>query len=386
VPSGCSRYSESVVVRARFSSNLTYMTRRSFAAILGASATWAQKSVGQRSVSQPSLGEIRRFYDPVTENIVARLTDPRTNSRLPALQNRFVSARNHFLIFSSDRTGRMAPFHLDLRTGALRQLAHPEQLDPHSLCMDERERWLYFIDGQSLLEVELRNLKQRTVTEGVTAFAMGASGADLAVIKDGRVERLAAGMTAPVADNAAGAIVRPGETGCAFWREGASKGMEFWYAPFASADGQPKLLASGAVVNPVWAPGGESLLFLREIVIPPAEAGALPTKTADIHEVAIQSGVDGRIAPTSQFAAFSPNGNGTVFVGASRSRAQPTVLLLLRATGREFTLCEHKASDAAAASPVFSPNSQRVYFQSDREGKWALYSVNVERLIEPTNI
>jgi oligogalacturonide lyase len=92
------------------------------------------------------------------------------------------------------------------------------------------------------------------------------------------------------------------------------------------------------------------------------------------------------VVSTSQFAAFAPNANGSVFVGASRSVAQPTVLLLLRTTAREFTLCEHKASNPATVSPVFSPNSQRVYFQSDREGKWALYSVNVEKLIEATNI
>lgn len=386
MPSGCSRYSESVVVHARYFPNFTYMTRRSFAAILGASAAWAQNSVGKRSMSPPSLGEIRRFYDPVTENIVARLTDPRTNSRLPALQNRFVSARNHFLIFSSDRTGPMAPFHLDLRTGALQQLAHPEQLDPHSLCMDQKERWLYFLDGQSLLEVELRNLKHRTVAEGVTAFAMGASGADLVVIKDGRVERLVAGATAPVAGNAAGAIIRPGRNGCAFWRKDPGRGMEFWYASFPPQEANPKLLASGTVTNPIWAPQGDSLFYLRQISIPSGDAGGETIQTADIHEVVPESAADRRIASTSQFAAFAPNANGSVFVGASRSKAQPTVLLLLRTTAREFTLCEHKATDPSAVSPVFSPNSQRVYFQSDREGKWAIYSVNVEKLIEPTDI
>jgi oligogalacturonide lyase len=362
------------------------MTRRSFAMILGASAAWSQRVAGKRSVSSPARGEITRFYDPVTENIVARLTDPRTNSRLPALQNRFVSARNHFLLFSSDRSGRMAPFHLDLRTGALRQLARPERLDPKSLCMDEKERWLYFLDGQSLNEVALGNLRRRTIAEGVTAFAMGASGADLVVVKDRRLQRLEAGKAVPVAGNATGAIVRPGATGCAFWRDEPRPKMEFWYSPFPPPEQEPKLLTSGAVVNPIWAPHGESLLFLREIVIPPRDAGAEPITTAEIHEVSISSGIDLRIASTSQFAAFTPNANGSVYVGASRSKAQPTVLLLLHATGREFTLCEHKASDAAAVSPVFSPNSQRVYFQSDREGKWVLYSVNVEKLIEPTNI
>jgi oligogalacturonide lyase len=96
------------------------------------------------------------------------------------------------------------------------------------------------------------------------------------------------------------------------------------------------------------------------------------------------TGAEQRVARTSQYAAFAPNGDASVFVGASRSKAQPNIVLLLRAVKREFTLCEHRASHPALASPVFSPDSRRVYFQSDHEGKSALYSVNVELLVEPT--
>lgn len=372
-------------MRARSFPDFTSMTRRSFATILGVPAALGQSVQRQRPGSPLASGEIRRFYDPVTENVVARLTDPRTNSLLPSPQNRFVSARNHFLVFSSDRTGQMAPFHLDLRNGALRQLAQPERLDPASLCMDERERWLYYLDGQSLHEVALGNLKHRTIAEDVTAFALGASAADLVVLRKGRLERFGAGGTALVTDNAAGVTIRPNGTGCAFWRGDAGE-MQWWYAAFPPPERKPKLLTSGPIVNPIWSPRGDSLLFLRQVIIRSNYPDVPPITTAEIHEVSPESSTDRRVAPTSQFAAFAPNANGSVFVGASRSVAQPTVLLLLRTTAREFTLCEHKASNPATVSPVFSPNSQRVYFQSDREGKWALYSVNVEKLIEATNI
>jgi oligogalacturonide lyase len=73
-----------------------------------------------------------------------------------------------------------------------------------------------------------------------------------------------------------------------------------------------------------------------------------------------------------------------MFVGASRSKAQPTIILLIRSVKRELTLCEHRASDPGSVHPVFSPDSRRVYFQSDHQGKSALYSVNVELLVEPT--
>ncbi|MEI9975049.1 MAG: hypothetical protein WDO73_25165 [Ignavibacteriota bacterium] len=39
---------------------------------------------------------------------------------------------------------------------------------------------------------------------------------------------------------------------------------------------------------------------------------------------------------------------------------------MLRNTKRELTLCEHKASHPEMAAPRFSPDTQRLYFQSDR--------------------
>jgi len=35
-------------------------------------------------------------------------------------------------------------------------------------------------------------------------------------------------------------------------------------------------------------------------------------------------------------------------------------------------------------TPLFSPDSQRIYFESDREGKPALYCMHVEKLVEKT--
>jgi oligogalacturonide lyase len=62
------------------------------------------------------------------------------------------------------------------------------------------------------------------------------------------------------------------------------------------------------------------------------------------------------------------------------------VLILLRITRRELTLCEHKASQPELTSPIFSPDSQKIYFQSDREGKPAIYCVHVEKLVEKTEV
>lgn len=83
--------------------------------------------------------------------------------------------------------------------------------------------------------------------------------------------------------------------------------------------------------------------------------------------------------------SFGRNADASVFVGASQSKAGPYVLLLLRISRREMALCEHRCSNPAAVHPIFSPSSQRIYFQSDRNGKMAIYTMAVERLVEKTD-
>jgi len=91
------------------------------------------------------------------------------------------------------------------------------------------------------------------------------------------------------------------------------------------------------------------------------------------------------VGKTSQFADFGRNTDSSVFVGASASKAQPFILIMLRITRRELALCEHRSSDPAGVAPRFAPSSQRIYFQSDRLGKPAIFSVAVEKLVERTD-
>jgi oligogalacturonide lyase len=353
------------------------MTRRAvFAVLPGGLVAVSNVPVRERR-PLPQVGEFLRFPDPATETLVVRLTSPATNSLLPAATNRFVSSKRRFLIFSSDRTGIPTPFQLDLRTGRLRQLAQTTDLIPHSLCMEENERSLYFIDRGALKEVSLANLKSRTLAEEVSAFTPGRSSSEFIVVRHGRLEQLDG--AGPLADNIGssfGPLLRPGGNGCFFTRNASTEEREFWYAPLPGSLMKTMLLAKGRISNPIWSPDGRSLFFLREV-----ESNVL---LSELREVVPETAAEQRVAPTSQFAAFAPNGDASVFVGASRSRAQPNVVLLLRAVKRELTLCEHRASRPASVSPVFSPDSRRVYYQSDHEGKSALYSVNVELLVEPT--
>ena len=75
-----------------------------------------------------------------------------------------------------------------------------------------------------------------------------------------------------------------------------------------------------------------------------------------------------------------------MFVGVSGSKASPYILLLLRLGKREMAVAEHRASNAKAVTVQFSPNSQRLFYQTDREGKPAIYSMALERFVEMTDV
>jgi oligogalacturonide lyase len=131
-------------------------------------------------------------------------------------------------------------------------------------------------------------------------------------------------------------------------------------------------------VGPVnWAPDGKTLLYLNF----PEDRTQLNT----IREHTPDTNTDKVVAKTSQFVAFGYNRDSSVFVGASRNPGSPDVLLLLRVTRRELTLCEHKASHPERVAPIFSPDSQRIYFESDMHGKPAIYDMHVEKLVEKTD-
>ncbi|MGA7409206.1 MAG: hypothetical protein WBW33_01910 [Bryobacteraceae bacterium] len=329
-----------------------------------------------RNKLPPSLGEFVAMVDPVTENLVIRLTNPTYTSINPSPQNHHISSKSRFVLYGSDRMGTMCPYHLDLKTAVARQLADTKAFRPDTLAMDLEERNCFFVDGEALQQVNLGNLKARTLAEDVTDFHMNGSGNTLVVVRRGKLERLNGDRGTVLVDNVTTrGIVSPAGNQVCFAREGGASGTSLWRV--ATEGGEPVLLAQGAVSCPFWNSDSGSLLFLRQTQ---GDRGTLTL----VREVSLDGRDEGTVAPTSQFISFAPNTDGTVFVGASRSKAQPTVVLLVRSVRREMTLCEHHSSHPDMVRPVFSPNSRRVYFASDRHGKQALYVVNVELLVEPT--
>jgi Tol biopolymer transport system component len=135
-------------------------------------------------------------------------------------------------------------------------------------------------------------------------------------------------------------------------------------------------LADGRAVSTTWTPDGKDALYLN---VPPDLH-----KLRGIREFTPDTNEDKAISDTTQYACFERNADGSVFVGASGSQASPHVLLLVRSAGRELTLCEHRASDPAMVSPIFSPDSRNVLFTSDQHGKPAIYRITVDKLVQAT--
>jgi oligogalacturonide lyase len=315
--------------------------------------------------------------DPATEFPIARLTDPAFACGLPGGQNRAVARRESFIIVWSDRTGSRQAFQLDYKNGQSRQLTEAERLDAATLWLLPNEKSICYFDGRRLVHLELSKRREREIYESPEGWerqpglclAPDGKHAALFEVRNGvsalRIVRIPKGGVETVLE-APGALHSPLWQNLIAYRRGQD---ELWVVEPEGGRNRRLSLAPGAVGPFFWSQDGRRIVYLS---------------ASTIRECDVETGGDTMVAKTSQYAAFAPNSDGSVFVGASGSRASPYVLLLLRLTRRELALCEHRSSDPGAVSPIFSPDSQRVYFQSDREGKPAIYMATVERLVEAT--
>jgi oligogalacturonide lyase len=359
-------------------------TRRGFLAAF-AIAPLAATAPNQKGQILPAVW--RKFADPATEFEVLRLTSPDYSSFLPPPSAHAVSRRGTFLLYGSDLSGTVQVFRLDLKTGASRQLTDLPAVDSQSIAMMPDERSFVCFSGRVLYQVNLSNLREREVYEvpqqfertsplalsidGIHGTFIEAAGGKSYVRLLG-VAKASLSTIAEVDGNAYEPQPRPRRASVLYRRND----NEIWLTHYDGTQTRQLPSAPGRVLQAMWSQDGKTILYLNV----PDE----PKRLNTLRELTPDTNTDRAVAPTSQFVTFAGNGDGSVFVGASGSKASPHVLLLLRVTRREFTLCEHRSSDPSSTEPVFSPGSQRIYFQSDKHGKPAIYSMIVEKLVEKT--
>ncbi|MBZ5620392.1 MAG: oligogalacturonate lyase family protein [Acidobacteriia bacterium] len=342
-------------------------------------------AVGAKGNAFPS--DWRKYPDPATELEVLRLTDPEHSSTLPAYYNRAIARNSGFLLFSSDRSGSTQAFRMDLKAGATRQLTEAENLDGSSLTLTPDNRSFCYLAGRSLYLINLSTLRERElyqIPEGwerCSGMTVGPDGTHATFAErqgEGsrlRMVSLVQGLARTVMEAPfaiADPIPRPMRAQV-LYRQGDEA---LWLVNLDGKQSHPLKVAEGRIGPANWAPDGKTVLYLN-FPEDPKQLNAVREQTPDTN-------TDRLVAKTSQFVHFGFNRDTTVFVGASRNTASPHILILLRLTHREFTLCEHKASHPETVAPMFSPDSQRIYFQSDRHGKPAIYCMHVEKLVEKT--
>lgn len=357
------------------------LTRRNL--LLGAPA-YAFAAELTKGHSVPT--EARKFADSATELDVVRLTDPEHTSRMTAPWLKSISRSQGFLLYASDRLGTMQAWRMDLKNGESRLLTDAAALDPASLALTPDERSFYYWDSNVLKRCYFTGTRSADVYTLPDAnprkgFALTDDGLYAAfgieTASDRRLQlldlarRTVATLTQQKAD-VADPLFRPHRAQLLYRRAGALRLVDF-----TGHNDRPLKPAEGGELGPAhWSPTGRTLFYLHF----PG-----PHDLNTIRELTPDENADKLVSKTSQFVQFGVNGDASVFVGASRSAGSPYVLLLLKVTRRELTLCEHRASDPVAVSPVFSPDSQRIFFQSDREGKSAIYRIRVEKFVEETD-
>jgi len=327
-----------------------------------------------------------RYSDPATEFDVLRLTDPAHSCRLPAYYNRVLARRGGFLLYAGDDTGAPQACHMDLHTGESRRLTEAGHLDPSSIGMTPDEHSFCYWDGPGLHQTMFGNLRTRQVYEVPSGWERcpGASiGEDgTAIIGECRA---GASRLQVIALQKGGVRTvtqmpwilshpqpRP-KRAQILYRQGDEA---LWLVNTDGTQDRKLPLTAGRIGPARWSPDGRTVLYLNF----PGD----PTQLHTLRECSPDQNTDKLIARTSQYAHFGCNANTSVFVGASQNRAAPYILIMLRLTRRELALCEHRASDPAMVAPIFAADSQHIFFESDRDGKPAIYRIHVEKLVEET--
>lgn len=344
-------------------------TRRTF---LSAAST---SSLLFASRGQDSAGEAKKFIDPATEFEVLRISAPGRAAWLPYPENRIFTRKGDVMVYASDRDGAPQLYRHHFKQNKLKALTGAAKLNVDSFTLTANDKTLLFFDGPRLMAGSLSGGKEREVLATPAELgprlrvAASEDGAVFVVAGARRIVWATGKKASDVAETTADIsclAMRPKRMEVSFVAGGRIRCL--------GLDGKnevPLQTAAGEIVNAQWSADGGSLLYL-------ARKGGLP----ELRELNLEEKTDTLIARTSQFSQFQRNGDASVFLGTSGSKASPYLVLLLRSPARELPVCEHRSSEARA---VFSPNSARLAFQSDRDGKMAVFAMSVEKLVEETD-
>ena len=366
---------------------------------------------------------VTALRDTLTERKLFRLTEPSVLHHLPHYHHRFIARDNSFILLASERSGNRQIYRLDLPEGKMVQLTEGPGVHSYSPALDPGRRAFFYLQNDTLKRAAVHGRSERRIYESDLGWRMSGH---LSVSDKGRYVAV---VEMKVGHRVAGfeeqfqrrprCRIRVVET--ARRRSWVAVETSHWLAhpqfqpggtdilyshegPWDEVEGRLRLVrldgsyrknirsreGSEALGHEHWSSSGKEICF----VFYPDASGP----RAAVHCIHIDSGRERTLADCSQFAWMSPNADDSVFVGASRRVAGPNIYLLFPLLKREVTIAEHLSTlkpypiagrrrldpFTAWPEPVFSPDSQWMYFVTDREGKPAIYRMDLSDLVEKT--
>ena len=395
------------------------LTRRAF--LSAAAPVLAAQRPARKGSKIPS--EKVEIADPLTERPLFRLTNPAILHHLPHYHHCFIARNNSFLLLASEHSGTRQIYRLNLPKGDMLQLTQGPGIHSYSAAMDARRRDFFYLQQDTLKQASPRGGREKVLYRSPTGWrptghlTVSDDGrfAALVEIKPGQqvdgfeeqfrrqprcriqvvdVERKANWTAAEQDHWLAHPQFRPRTRDLLYAHEGPWGHVD-GRLRFSSLDGKYKRnlrprQGEEEIGHEFWFRYGAEVCY----VFYPDASG----RGAEIRCVDPASGQERTLSRCSKFGWVSGNQAGSALVGASRSLAGPNIYVLFPQLRREVTLAEHSSSGkpypiagakredpyASWPEPVFSADSEWIYFVSDREGKPAVYSMNVSDLVEAT--
>jgi oligogalacturonide lyase len=371
--------------------------------------------------AQQFPSEIRRYADPLTEREVWRLTGAAVPRHHPYEYQRFLAHNNSFLLLAGGAPSGPGAgpqvLRMDLPSGRMAQLSQGSDVAPYSICLAPDERSFFFLQGGVLKHVGLRTLKEREIYQVEQGWR--ATG-DLGISVDGRYAALVEMRSSDwvegpdgeerlrlqferkplcrirIIETAKGnhSIVteeknwlgrpqlRPKRDQVLYCQLGPSDRImaRMWLVNLDGKQKQSLRPKRGEEqLGPEYWTGDGKQIEYAHYVDQNWHKPAVRTLNPDTRE-------EQEVARCTQFWHLRGNADNSAIVGESRSKAGPNIYVLFPEVQREMTICEHASSGKPDAQPrpVFSPDSQWIYFTSDRGGVQSLYRANVADLVEKT--
>ena len=367
------------------------------------------------------------FDDPLTERKMFRLTNPAVLHHLPQYQHRFIAHNNSFLLLAAEHTGTRQLYRLELKRDRLVQLTDGPGVHPYAAHLQPNDRGLFFLQGKALHQANIDggNLKtlytcpDEWMFPGEIAISSNNRHAALIEMKESdwqssprllfesrplcRVRVIDLSSQSSRIHNwvateerrwLSTVLFRPGRSQLLYIREGPSNRVRN-RLQLINLDGSEKASvrptqAKERIMQERWSTDGSRLRYIN---YPDVRRWS-----ANICNLVPETRQESIETPCSAFGWFRENSDSSAIVGASRRPSGPNMYVLFPKMQREITLCEHQSSFksfpvagtdrmdplAAVPSPALSPDSEWLYFVTDREGLPTLYAMPLDDLIEST--